>query len=280
MNELPPPAGPPATMYPRPDPWVEQARRDVVHRAARRRRRRRWLVPLLVIVVLSLAAGAWAVLLRDRGGTSDAVESPSVTPPVTSMVDTTIASVPTVGPEDLVAVDEVWLVDRGDGVFDWGVAVRTQPDAPARRGVEVTVRLISDDDEVVESVSEILGVIGDDAPAAVAGRLTDADEDPVRLEFDISVGEETDGAALADLFDVRALERDGDELTGRIRSSASSEIGDLRVLFVWHDEVGSVIATAPLAIDVLRPGVDARFELDLSEEVVPEGRPDTVFWVR
>ena len=123
-------------------------------------------------------------------------------------------------------------------------------------------------------------MIGADAPAAVAGRLADADDDPVRLEFDISVGEETDDAALADLFDVRALERDGDELTGRIRSSAETEIGDLQVLFVWHDEVGAVIATAPLAIDVLRPGVDARFALDLSDEVVPEGRPDAVFWVR
>ena len=280
MDQLPPPTGPPTTMYPRPDPWVEQARRDAVHREARRRRRRRWLVPLLVLVVLSLAAGVSAVLLRNRGRGNDAVESPPVPPSVTSVVDSTIASIPTVAPEDLVAVDEVWLVDRGDGVFDWGVAVRTQPDAPSRRGVEVTVRLISADGEVVESVSEILGVIDDDAPAAVAGRLTEADDDPVRLEFDISVGEETDRPALADLFDVRALQRDGDELTGRIRSSAASEIGDLQVLFVWHDEVGAVIATAPLEIDLLRPGVDARFVLDLTAEVVPDGRPDAVFWVR
>lgn len=263
-------------MYPRPDPWVEQARRDAAHRALRRRKRRRWLVPLLVIGVLAVAAGVSAVLLRESERPSGAVDPP----PVTSVVDTTIAPLPSIDPADLVAVDEVWLVDRGDGVFDWGVAVRTQPAASARRGVEVTVRLISADDDVVASVSEILGVIDADAPAAIAGRLTDADDDPVRLEFDISVGEETSSAALADLFDVRALEREGDELTGRIRSSAASEIGGLQVLFIWHDEVGAVIATAPLAIDVLRPGVDARFALDLSDEGVPEGRPDVVFWVR
>jgi len=263
-------------MYPRPDPWVEQARRDAAHQASRRRKRRRWMIPLFVVLVLALAAGVSAVLLRDTDRTADVVDSL----PVTTVVDTTIASVPTIGPGDLVAVDEVWLVDRGDGVFDWGVAVRTQAGAASRSGVEVTVRLISAGGDVVESARATLGVIDADSPAAVAGRLTDADDDPVRLEFDISVGEETGDPALADVFDVRALERDSDEMTGRIRSSASSEIGDLQVLFVWHDEDGAVIATAPLAIDVLRPGVDARFALDLSDEVVPEGRPDAVFWVR
>ena len=115
----------------------------------------------------------------------------------------------------------MWLVDRGDDVFDWGVAVRTQPDAPSRRDVEVTVRLLSADGEVVTSVTDTLGVIDADAPAAVAGRLVDPADDPVRIEFDISVGEETQDVALADLLDIRALERDGDELTGRIRSAAS-----------------------------------------------------------
>jgi hypothetical protein len=270
-------------MYPRPDPWVEQARRDAVHREARRRKRRRWLFPLLLllVVVIALAAGVSAVLLGDGDRNIDLVVPAPVTTVVdTTVVDTTTTSNPTVLPEDLVAVDEVWLVDRGDGVFDWGVAVRTQPEAPSRRGVEVTVRLISAGDVVVESVSDTLGVIDADSPAAIAGRLTDPDADPVRIEFDISVGEETTEPALADLLDVRALERDGDEMTGRIRSSASTDISDLRVLFVWHDEAGAVIATAPLAIDVLRPGVDARFTLDLSAEVVPEGRPDAEFWVR
>ncbi len=146
--------------------------------------------------------------------------------------------------------------------------------------MEVTVRLLSADGEVVTSVTDTLGVIDADAPAAVAGRLVDPADDPVRIEFDISVGEETQDVALADLFDIRALERDGDELTGRIRSAAPTEIGDLQVLFAWHDDVGAVIGTAPLAIDVLRPGVDARFALDLTEEILPDGRPDAVFWIR
>ena len=117
-------------------------------------------------------------------------------------------------------------------------------------------------------------------PRARARADVEPDGRPVRLEFDVAVGRESASAALAELFDVRALTRDGDELSGRIRSSAPNEIGDLSVLFVWHDEFGEVIATAPLEIDVLRPGIDARFELDLADEVVPDGRPDAVFWVR
>jgi hypothetical protein len=278
MCDLPPPAGPPVTTHPRLDPWVEQARREAAHRALRRRRRRRWLIPLLVVGVIALVVGA-VVALGGEFGTDrrDDVAMPTT---VTTVVATTLAAVPTISPGDLVAVDEVWLVDRSDGVFDWGVAVRTQPDAARRRDVEVTVRLISDGGDVVESVTDTLAVIDADSPAAVAGRLVDPADDPVRIEFDISVGEETSDPALADLLDVRALQRDGDQLTGRVRSAASTEIGDLRVLFVWHDAAGSVIGTAPLDIDLLRPGVDARFDLDLSDEVVPDGRPDAVFWVR
>ncbi len=278
MSDLPPPAGRPTTMFPRPDPWVEQARRDAEHRSLRRRRRQRWLIPLATVLALTaLAAVAGSVVVLLGGDADEDVVEPA---PVATTVDTTVVPTPTVGPEDLVAVDEVWLVDRGDDVFDWGVAVRTQEGAPPRSGVEVTVRLIAADGDIVDSVTDILGVIDDDSAAAVAGRLVEPDDDPVRIEFDISVGQESESAALADLFDVRALERDGDEMTGRIRSSAASDIADLRLLFVWHDEEEAVVATAPLGIDVLRAGVDARFVLDLGEEVVPEGRPDTVFWIR
>jgi hypothetical protein len=265
-------------MSPRLDPWVEQARRDAAHQARRRRRRRRWLIPLLAIAIGGAVAGAVVVFAPEFG--ADRADDVVVSTTVTTVVDTTVAPSPTVAPGDLVAVDEVWLIDRGDDVFDWGVAVRTPPDAPSRRDVEVTVRLLSAGGEVVASVTDTLGVIDVDAPAAVAGRLADPADDPVRIEFDIAVGEETQDVALADLLDVRALERDGDELTGRIRSAAPIEIGDLQVLFVWHDDVGAVIGTAPLDIELVRPGVDARFELDLTEEILPDGRPDAVFWIR
>ncbi len=265
-------------MFPRPDPWIEQARREEAHRARRRRRRLRWLIPLLVIAIGGAVVGAIVVFAPDFG--PERANDVVVPATVTTVVDTTVAPPPTVAPGDLVAVDEVWLVDRGDGVFDWGVAVRTQPDAPPRRDVEVTVRLLSAAGEVVSSVTDTLGVIDADAPAAVAGRMTEPADEPVRIEFDISVGEETQDVALADLLDIRALERDGEELTGRIRSAASTEIEDLQVLFVWHDEAGAVIGTAPLEIEVLRPGVDARFALDLAEEILPDGRPDAVFWIR
>ena len=206
-------------MYPRPDPWVEQARRDAEHRALRSRNRRRWLIPLVVVGIVAMiiaVAVAWASVFR-----SDRRDTIAVSSTVTTVVDTTAAAVPTVAPDDLVAVDEVWLVDRGDGVFDWGVAVRTQPGAPSRRDVEVTVRLISGGGRIVESVTDTLGVIDADSPSAVAGRLAEPDVAPVRIEFDISVGEETQEVALADLLDVRALRRDGDEMTGRVRSAAA-----------------------------------------------------------
>lgn len=271
-------------MFPRPDPWVEQARRDAAHRDARRRRRRRWLIPLLVVIGLAGAFAVGAVLSESFGSTSGDVASDGRDSeggvPSTPTLAATTASSSTVAPSDLVAVDEVWLVDRGDGIFDWGVAVRTQPGAPARSGVEVAVRLLDARGEIVTTASDILGVIDADSPAATAGRLVEPGSSPVRIEFDISVGRESDSPALADLFDVRALDRDDDELTGRIRLLAPNEVEDISVLFVWHDETGAVVATAPLEIGLLRPGVDARFELDLADEVVPDGRPDAVFWVR
>lgn len=279
MTDLPPPVGRPAAMFPRPDPWVEQARRDAAHRAERRRRRRRWLVPLVVVVAIGASFAIGAGLFEAFGSATDDADG-ALGVPSPSVVATAPEPSATLAPSDLVAVDEVWLVDRGDDTFDWGVAVRTQTDASARSGVEVTVRLLDARGEVVDTASDILGVIDADSPAAIAGRLAEPAAQPVRIEFDVSVGRESDSAALADLFDVRALTREGDVLTGRIRSRAPNEIGDLAVLFVWHDEAGSVIGTAPLDIERLRPGVDARFELDLTDEVVPEGRPDAVFWIR
>ena len=53
MASLPPPTGRPATMFPRPDPWAEQARRQQQHREERRRRRRKWLIPAVVLLVVT-----------------------------------------------------------------------------------------------------------------------------------------------------------------------------------------------------------------------------------
>ena len=277
MNDFPPPVGRPVTMFPRPDPWADQSRREAAHRDLARRKRRRWLFPLVAVLLLAAVAGVTAVVLRlldgDAGSDDSSTAASATTTPVTTTAPTT-----TLVASDLVTVDEVWLVDRGDGVFDWGVAVRTQEGAPSRRDVEVDVRLLAADGTIVDETSGVLGVIDADSAAAVAGRLEDPATDPVRIEFDIAVGTVSDSGALADQFDIRALDRDGDELTGRIRSLVSSDVGDLGILFVWRDDAGDIVATTPLEIDVLRPGVDARFAIDLADEVVPDGRPDTVFW--
>jgi hypothetical protein len=187
---------------------------------------------------------------------------------------------PIVAPGELVTVDEVWLVDRGSGVFDWGVVVSTPQFAPTRSGVEVEVRLIDADGGIVQEVSGIIDGIGHDAEGAVAGRLIDPETDPVRIEFDVLVGVRSADASLGDLLEVRALDRNDDALSGRIRSSAPDGLADLTMVLVWRDDVGDVVAAVPVAVDRVRPGVDARFVVDLLEEMVPEGRPDTVFWLR
>ena len=288
MTELPPPVGSPGTLFPPPagapvetipgpvadpDPWIEQERRDVAHRADRRRRRRRWLVPTLIVVVgaalVGAAAAVVAVVTADDPTTSTPGADPGVAAPTTS-----IATVP---PGDLVAVDDVWLIDREDGVFEWGVTVRSaRPDT--RRDARVTIRLVDRSGAVIESVEGTFGAIDDDSPSAVAGRLVDPDRDPARIEYDLSVGVESDGIALGDGYDVLALERTGDELTGRIRSLVPTGNAASSILFVWHDDDGQVAASVPLVVDALRPAVDARFDVDLAEERVPDGPPDAIVW--
>jgi hypothetical protein len=278
MRTFPPPEGHPASASPHPDPWREQARRDAAHRAERRRRRRRWLVALAVVVSIVVVSGGAVVLVarwaseRDQASLADSSVAPTTTAEV--LVE------PTVPPGELVAVDEVWLVDRGEGVFDWGVVVGTPRFAPTRSGVEVQVRLIDADGGIVEELSGTVDGIGEESQGVVAGRLVDPNSDPVRIEFDVLVGVPSADIALGDLLEARALNREDDTLSGRVRSSATSDLNDLTMVLVWRDDADDVVAAVPVAVERVRPGVDARFEVQLFDEMVPEGRPDTVFWLR
>jgi hypothetical protein len=279
MASFPPPTGRPANMFPRPDPWTEQVRRQEQHRAEQWRRRRKWLIPVVVLVVV--AAGVIAgFLVNEAVVERRAAEPASTAATIPPTVLDTGGPEPTVLPDQLVEIDQVWLIDRGDGVFDWGVSLRTPLSAPTRSGVVVEVRLLDDNDVVVEDAFGVVDGIGPQSLGAVAGRLTDVDGMPVRLEFDVAVGVESNDRALGDVLDVRALERDSESVRGRIRSAASDPIDDVTMVLLWFDAEGEVVAAVPQPVEQVRPDVDARFDIDLSNEVVPQGRPDAVIWTR
>lgn len=228
-------------------------------------------------MIAVLALGVLAGFALNRWSEQQDSETPATVAPPSS-APATVAAEPTIPPEQLVEVDQVWLIDRSDGVFDWGVSVRTPQGAPTRSGVVIDVRLIGEDDRVVHVASGEVNGIGPESIGAVAGRLTDDDGVPARIEFDVAVGVETNDRSLGDVLDIRGLERTTDSVRGRIRVEASTPIGDVTMVLLWFDEAGDVVAAVPKPVDQVRPDVDARFEIDLDGEVVPDGRPDAVVW--
>lgn len=275
MTGFPPPTGQRLGAVPRVDPWVEQQRREREHQAQRWRRRRRWLVPFVVVLVLAAVCGVAVALLALFSSEAPDVAAPSSTE-VSALPETTAS---TIRPSDLVRVGDVWLIDRGDGVYDWGVIVQSAPDAPTRSGVEVDVRLLDAEGEVVETAGATLDGVDAESKGGVAGRTIDPERVPQRIEFDIAVGTATDQPSLDDLLELRAVERDADSISGRVRSQSPDEVVDVTMLLVWRDDAGEIVATVPTPISRVRPGVDARFEIDLTDEGVPDGRPDDVMWV-
>ena len=277
MSQPPPPTGRPTVASSRPDPWKEQAIRHARHRAEHKRRRRRLLVPLLVLTVLAVIAFAGSLARDAWVERREADPATSVEPPPSTNVGAGDPE-PAVPAEQLIEIDQVWLVDRGDGVYDWGVSVRTPEIAPTRSGVVIDVRLIDAADAVVEEASGVVDGIGPESIGAVTGRLNDAEQVPVRLEFDVAVGVESGDRALDDLLSVRALERTPGSVRGRIRSEVASPIDDVTMVLLWLGDDGEVVAAVPQPVEQVRPAVDARFDIDLDDEVVPDGRPDSVVW--
>lgn len=264
------------------DPWLEQARRKALHDAAQRRRRLRWAAAVLaVLVIAAVAAVVYGLVTADSNDDgSQAVDTTPTTQP--AQTATTADGEAAESANDLVMVDEVWLVDRGDGVFDWGVVVLVPERAPTRSGVEIEVRLIGPDDEVVATDIRSIDGVDTDSPGAAIGQVIDPDVAPVRIEFDVAVGRPSNDVAYDEILQVQTMIRDGDELSGRVRSSSIAGVGDVAAVFVWRDQGeqdGAVIGMAIQPIDEIRPGVDARFVLDLTDQNVPDGRPDDVFWV-
>ncbi len=289
MSALPPPldrpeATPaaenlPATASPPFDPWAEQVRRQAVHHARRRRRRRRRVIPVAVLGVVA-AGAATAFAVRDRSAGTRADEAPTSTESVPSTAPGSSGPVLTVAPDELVEVDKVWLVDRGDGTFDWGVSVGTPEIAPRRSGVVIDVWLTDEDGAIVHEASGEVDGIGPDSTGAVAGRLTMPVSDPVRIEFDVAVGVASSDRGLGEVLAVRAIERTPERVSGRIASVAAEPVEDITMVLLWFDDVGEVVAAVPQPVDRVRPGVEALFDIDLSTETVPDGDPDSVVWTR
>lgn len=272
----------PATDPSQLDPWAEQARRHVEHR---RRRRRRWFFAGLGLVVVgALGAGAWWFLdtAREPGGEESppdaAAERPSTPPPSTSTVPPT-----TVDPASLVRLADVWLLDRQDGTYDWGVLIGSTDDVD-RGEVVVDVRLVGAAGAVVEERRSVVAVLPAGGLAAVAGSRVGAGPSPTRLEVDVAIGREVGLAGEHPTLDLLAVERrpgvgsDGrdDVLVGRIDSSYDDEVSDVVVAAVWRDAAGEVVAAVSYDVARVRPDVQARFEIPLDGRVVPDGPPDDV----
>lgn len=243
-----------------------------------------------MLLFVGLAVGvAWSFIAVTS---SDDADPPPPTV-ATTTTDLTLPPSTTVPADQLVEVGEVWLLDRGDDVYDWGLSVAV-PDTDsagggARSGVEVTVSLLDDRDDVVATIVRTLDGVNAVAPSTIAGQLVDPDRPPTRIEFDITVGAPSNDLALDALLDTRAVRRDGAEITGRIRSSALIDIEDVTMVMVWRSDgtessgeaelvVDDIIAVVTYEIERIRPGIDAQFTIDLDELRAPDGEPDDVFW--
>jgi hypothetical protein len=272
-----------------PDPWAEQARRR--DDLTRRRRRLGWwvagaggivLVVILAIVLVPRLIGgdsADGPITPDPAPTSRA--QPSASDPQGTSVDARGA--------DLAELDEVWLIDRGDGIYEWGLTMRST--AAVDRGpfrIDASLR----DDERVEvgRVSDSVAELPAGGAASVGGVVDDLAGEPTRLVVDVEVGPPLSEPALpADTLDIVAVTREevagasgerSEVITGRVRSTAAADVLDVRLALLWRDESGQVVAAVFHPVDRVRPGIDARFEIPIGEFAGAEGLPTDVSWSR
>jgi len=254
---------------------------------------RRWVVGVAVGVAV---AGAAAGVARWSLSGDESVE-PVPASTASTVVPDTSAEVPaptppvTVDPSTLVQLDDVWLLDGGDGSYDWGIIV--MGGEGARRDIDVTVRLEDATGSVVFTATDAVSMLAPSQRSAIGGTARALQAQPVRIEADVSVGyavgEPPDDATGA--IDVRALERrvdprsnDGSEVvTGRLRSTFPEPVEDIVLAAIWRAPVdgdtvraGDIVAVVFRDVDRVRPGVDARFEIPVTGRDVPSGPPDEV----
>jgi len=255
---------------------------------------RRWVVGVAAgVAVTGAAAGvAWWSVSDDDAVESAPASTSSIVAPVTSAPMSAPPPVPvTVDPATLVQLDDVWLLDGGDGSYDWGIIV--MGGEVARRDIDVTVRLEDATGSVVFTATDSLSMLAPRQRSALGGTARALQAQPVRIEADVSVGYDADGPrdGITGAIDVRAVERrvdprsnDGSEMvTGRLRSSFAEPVEDIALAAIWRAPVdgdavraGDIVAVLFRDVERVRPGVDARFEFPVTGRDVPSGPPDEV----
>lgn len=280
------------------DPWAEQAtRRDAT---ARRRRRIRWMLAAGAAASI-VAAVTLAYLARDGAGQDhdDAVASTTpasddvVLPPTPESSEVVVVAVAstvetleneTLENASLVRLDEVWLLDRRDGTFQWGVTVQSTA-AEDRGPITIGASLRGRDRAEVGRVDETIHEIAAGARVTIGGVVDDLDGEPTRLVVDVMVGDPmTEPAVAPDDLRILAVERrrtaeeGGDVVVGRIRSDAGTDVAGIRLVLLWRDEGGDVVAAVFHDVERVRSGVDARFEIPVGHLVGAEGPPGEVTW--
>ena len=240
------------------------------------------MVAAIVLVVAAGVAGVvWVVSDRSDSDTTESAGSVSAT---TAVEPATTPARPIVAadtPPD-VRLDEVWLLDRQDGTYDWGLIVEST-DEVDRVGVSVEATLLDEDGEEVAVLSDAITVLPAGGRSVFGGELESPSSAPIRLETDVTTGTPTEAAA-TDTVRVRAIERredvrngDGEVLTGRLSSPEEAE--SIRIGALWRDG-GVVVAAVFHDVERVRANVDARFEIPLDQLVLPDGEPDEVLVVR
>jgi len=266
------------------DPWAEQARRrDEAQRL--RRRHATWIggAVALVLVVVVVAV----VLAVARRGAGPASAPASVTPAAsTTEAAGPETTAPPRRPPTLARLDEVWLIDRLDGTYEWGLTVRSTADED--RGPLVIEASLRDDDRAeVARARDSIAELAAGAAATIGGVVTDPPGTPTRLAVDVTVGRPLDHPALGpDAIQVVALDRRGaaatgaEVIAGRLRSRVAVDVVGIRLALLWRDERGEVSAAVYHDVERVRPGIEAYFEIPVGEGAGGEGLPSDVSWSR
>lgn len=241
------------------------------------------LVTLVSVGDDAAAPTAPATTSPASASATSATTSPvTLSRPATTRSASTIAGGRGTGPDRVVALEEVWLVDRGDGTFDWGVVVESVSGGD-RGAIDVDAELLAADGAVVATDRQRLGALAAGSSVVVGGQVEGPVEPPRRVEVEVSAGEElAEPTQGPDALRVVALQRrrmpggapDDEAIVGRIRSTTDADLEDLRLALVWRDEAGDVVASRFHAVDRVRSDVEARFEVPIGDDPAAVGVPE------